>query len=343
MGAFDDDQDDAEDRFLPDVVVPNQVQQVVVRPLPGTQIDMIPAPYDPRGTGELTPAEEADLEVCEAGIQNLQNAFWIAGKSLATIKQAGLHRKKHLNFVAYAEDRWEISESQAHRLIDAWPLGDRISRLGLKPRESQVREIIPVAKDKGMETAVALYDAVADQYGKVTAKLLKDVVDALPEGPLKSQDAARFVSAVKIRQASQPQVQVITTVPSSPIGELGTTRTPAGRQPRATNGDGDPAATTAVGANADSGRKGRESGGDQNAGRESSAPGTDNTDAATPSVPGANPLQGILGALRNVEDELIEAQQRSQAYDPDENGALLAEIEGRAILIAQAAARMLNA
>ncbi|MFE0457751.1 hypothetical protein ACFW1A_00640 [Kitasatospora sp. NPDC058965] len=338
MGAFDDDQGDGNEPstgLLPDVVLPNQTaRQVVVKPLPGTAIDLIPAPYKPLGTGALSAKEEADLEACEAGIQNLQNAFWIAGKSLDTIKEAELHREKHSNFADYVQDRWDISESQAHRLVDAWRLGERIAKLGLKPRESQVREIVPVSKTKGMETAVALYDAASQEYGRVTAKILKDLVEALPDGPLPSPQVGKFVREVKTRQDVQPEVHVITArAADSPIGES------ASRATEPAPDTADASARTGGTATATQGqaRPVADATADSATGRGAYAPGRDAEGTASSVNTG---LVLILDLLKNAEGELVRIQPRLLEADPSETGGLLAEIEGRATLIAQAAQQL---
>ncbi|MEV4559068.1 hypothetical protein AB0K51_19050 [Kitasatospora sp. NPDC049285] len=339
MGLFDKQPDQETSRGLLDPVLPHQATagQVVVQPLPGTAIDQIPAPYKPLGTGELTPKEAADLEACEAGIQNLQNAFWIAGKSLDTIKEAELHREKHTSFAAYVVDRWDISESQAHRLVDAWRLGERIAKLGLKPRESQVREIVAVSKDKGMETAVALYDAAVETYGKVTAQILKDLVTALPEGPMPSPRVAQFVREEKTRQDSEPKIEVITTASpaSSPIGE---SQRPADDVGATTAGL--PEAEVASGGATGTGPSGH-------SGEVPTADGAASDrrfPAAEESAPADNSIEKTLGAVLNLlqaaETELVGVQEQDPVSRSDKANQLIAEIEGRASLIAQAAKQL---
>jgi hypothetical protein len=71
---------------------------VVVQPLPGATLASIPAPYLPHGTDELSDQERQDLEVCKAGVDNLHQACWIAGKALETMNTAELRREENPNF-----------------------------------------------------------------------------------------------------------------------------------------------------------------------------------------------------------------------------------------------------
>ncbi|MFE5549259.1 hypothetical protein ACFQ71_36350 [Streptomyces sp. NPDC056534] len=158
--------------------------QVVVKALPGTTLESIPAPYTVAGQGELSPDEEADFAACQAGVRNLHTAFWVAGKALETIKSGNLQRRVHTNFAQYVWEAFEISEPQMHRLMGEWRVGEALSQLGWKPRESQVRELTSIADEAGVQAAVAVYDTVARSTKRVTAQILKDVAAQLP--PLKS-------------------------------------------------------------------------------------------------------------------------------------------------------------
>ncbi|MFG2667616.1 hypothetical protein ACGFY6_25655 [Streptomyces sp. NPDC048387] len=168
--------------------------QVVVKPLPGTTLDTIPAPYAAAGQGALSPQEQADLEACKAGMNNLHNAFWIAGKSLETMKSGNLQRQEHPNFAEFVWENWEVSESQMHRLTEAWRIGESLAKLGYKPRESQVRELTSIAKESGDQKAVVVYDSVARNVKRVTAAVLAGVVQQLP--PLNTSSISEIMSMV---------------------------------------------------------------------------------------------------------------------------------------------------
>ncbi|MFE2716582.1 hypothetical protein ACFXKI_32645 [Streptomyces mirabilis] len=89
-----------------------QAASVVVKAPVGTTLDSIPNPRPPAGDGDLTPKEREALVACKAGMNNLQAAFWVAGKSLETMKTGNLHRNEGIpNFADYVMDTWEVSES----------------------------------------------------------------------------------------------------------------------------------------------------------------------------------------------------------------------------------------
>ncbi|MDX3763843.1 hypothetical protein [Streptomyces sp. AK02-04a] len=184
-GVFDEDLDDEvrPGKGLLGGGVPQVFQEatVVVRAPVGTTLDSIPAPRPPEGEGELTPQEKETLEACKAGMNNLHNAFWVAGKSLETMQTGNLHRDEGFaNFAEFVWITWEISESQVYRLIDEWWIGEALSQLGHRPRESQIRELTDIKNAAGGEAAVVVYDAVARSTRRVTAKLLGDVARRLP-------------------------------------------------------------------------------------------------------------------------------------------------------------------
>ncbi|MEU2454775.1 hypothetical protein ABZ605_32390 [Streptomyces sp. NPDC012765] len=200
--------------------------QVVVKPLPGTTLDSIPAPYAAAGQGELSPQEQADLEACKAGMNNLHNAFWIAGKSLETMKSGNLQRQEHPNFAEFVWENWEVSESQMHRLTEAWRIGEALAQLGYKPRESQVRELTGIAKESGDQKAVVVYDSVARNVKRVTAAVLAGVVEKLP--PLNTSSISEILDMVTAilttpEQRTSPEISSSAAAPQadpgSPVSE----------------------------------------------------------------------------------------------------------------------------
>lgn len=262
-GAFDDDPNDSSERpkGLLGGGLPAMLQDaaVVVKAPVGTTLESIPAPRPPAGEGELSPEEEQTLEACKAGVNNLHQAFWIAGKSLETMATGNLHRTSgHPNFTDFVAVNWDISESQTYRLMDEWRVGEALSQLGWNPRESQVRELVDIKSSAGDRAAVAVYDAVARAVAptgkRVTARLLGEVSRSLPPltpdaspaqisqmvrdllAPTPRPDAATNTAPVTETSVEQPDsassngsesaVPVITTVGSttdsdSPIGESG--------------------------------------------------------------------------------------------------------------------------
>ncbi|MCK9895214.1 hypothetical protein [Frankia sp. AgB32] len=142
----------------------------------------LPAPYEAIGDSpNLIDTERQDLALAEAAIDSLRVAFWAAGKALQLIRDARLYRGTHATFEEYLTDRWDMQTSQAYRLIQAWPLAERLSPMGDKLSERQVRELLPLATRHGQDAAVTVYQTVSEADGvRVTAAVLDDVVKVLP-------------------------------------------------------------------------------------------------------------------------------------------------------------------
>ncbi|MGK5548661.1 hypothetical protein ACSNOH_28595 [Streptomyces sp. URMC 127] len=195
---------------------------VVVQPLPGTTLASIPAPYQPRGEDELSDQERQDLEACKAGVDNLRNAFWVAGKSLETMSTANLHREENPNFAEWVWETWEISESQVYRLMDEWRVGEALANLGHKPLESHVREMTELRRQTNDKVAITVYDTIARCVPRVTGEVVKKVVGELGFLP-KDVDAAEVGRRVRgLLTAPQEQAKDTSKADAIPnISSLG--------------------------------------------------------------------------------------------------------------------------
>lgn len=204
---------------------------VVVQALPGTALSLIPAPYQPYGEDELSDQERQDLEACKAGVDNLRNAFWIAGKSFETMSTAKLHREENPNFAAWVWDQWEVSESQLYRLIDEWRVGEALANLGHKPLESHVRKLKELRSKTSDKVAITVYDTIARCVPRVTGDLVGKVVDklgALPQDA-KAADVSRrvrgFLEAPETETSDPSKTDDVPDISSltkdSPNGESG--------------------------------------------------------------------------------------------------------------------------
>ena len=195
---------------------------VVIKAPVGTTLESIPLPRPPAGDGELSADEEETFEACKAGVDNLHKAFWIAGKALETMKTGNLHRNSGVpNFADFIWINWEISESHSQRLMAEWRIGEALASLGWRPRESQVRELTPVAKSHGEDAAVAVYDTLARDGGRVTSSALKNVVRQLPAIPSDAAPADVVRAVRGILEASGPG-------PATASGSDSPTEVPAG-------------------------------------------------------------------------------------------------------------------
>jgi hypothetical protein len=174
---------------------------------PGISASAVPAPYVSAEHGQLSVSEQADLATCEAAIDNLRLAFTAAGKALQVIRDARLYRSTHDTFENYAEQRWDMSRAQAYRLIEAWPLGERLSPMGDKINERQVRELLPLADRHGQDAAATVYQAVAEADGvRVTAAVLRDVVGIIPADHFDPAEAVNQIRAYLAGEHSPPEL-----------------------------------------------------------------------------------------------------------------------------------------
>jgi hypothetical protein len=71
--------------------------------------------------------EREELANCEAAIDTLRTAFWVAGQALRTVRAAKLYRETHATLEEYVADRWDMSRAQAYRLMEAAPFAERLS------------------------------------------------------------------------------------------------------------------------------------------------------------------------------------------------------------------------
>ncbi|MFG2630780.1 hypothetical protein [Streptomyces sp. NPDC048473] len=206
-----------------------QDASVVIKAPVGTTLESIPLPRHPAGDGELSSDEEETFEACKAGVDNLHKAFWIAGKALETMKTGNLHRNSGVpNFADFIWINWEISESHSQRLMAEWRIGEALAGLGWRPRESQVRELTPVAKSHGEDAAVAVYDTLARDGGRVTSSALKDVVRQLPAIPSDAAPADVVRAVRGILEASVPATASGTdSLSEVPAGEAAAAVSPA--------------------------------------------------------------------------------------------------------------------
>ncbi|WP_098010511.1 hypothetical protein [Streptomyces sp. sk226] len=139
----------------------------------------VPAPYETNRHGALNDSERLDLETCEQAVAHLQRSIGVAGKALATIHAARLYRETHPTFDAYVSERWGMKRSHAYRMVEGWPVAAALSPIG-DTNEAQVRELVPVAKAHGLETATAVYAELKEHGGRITAARIRDAVQVLP-------------------------------------------------------------------------------------------------------------------------------------------------------------------
>ncbi|WP_214327909.1 hypothetical protein [Nonomuraea sediminis] len=160
----------------------------------------LPAPYEAADDGPLSDVEREHLAVCEAALENLRVAYWAAGKALQVVRDGRLYREDYATFDDYTEAGWEMGRRQADRLIEAWPLAEKLAMAGIKANESQVRELLPLAAEHGQDAALLVGQTVAESVAvlegtRMTAAMLKGAVGVIPPGPFDSEQAVEQIRA----------------------------------------------------------------------------------------------------------------------------------------------------
>jgi hypothetical protein len=89
----------------------------------------------------LTSEERDALAVCEAIIDDGLRTFIEVGTALATIRDRQLYRATHGTFANYAQQRYRLSRSHAHRMINAAAVVHVTDDI---ENEAQARELLPL-------------------------------------------------------------------------------------------------------------------------------------------------------------------------------------------------------
>ena len=139
---------------------------------------MNPIATIPIAPTELSTTERAELGRYEAVIKRGLETFVAVGNALLYIRRDRLYRGTHSTFEAYCEQRWQMTDNYANKLIGA---AEVVGNLGtivpvLPATESQAR---PLTKLDPEEQREVWQEVVATaQGGKVTAAHVQRVVDA---------------------------------------------------------------------------------------------------------------------------------------------------------------------
>jgi hypothetical protein len=152
----------------------------------------LPQPALPIATTPvLILAEEEMLAKCEAAVDSLALAFWLAGKALHVIRDGRLYRGTHGTFEEYTLDRWKMGKAQANKLIRTWRIAEAVfeksntlAPIGAKARkelnQAMAWELVPVAEKHGVAAAGQVFTTVVEVDGEPTAATIKRVVKVLP-------------------------------------------------------------------------------------------------------------------------------------------------------------------
>jgi hypothetical protein len=149
----------------------------------------------PNGHGNrLTAAERNRLEKYEATIQSHFESFRLAGEALQNIRDSRLYRETHATFEDYCREKWEMSKTQANRLIAAAKVVENISSVAPKEvtehlTESVIRALAtldPKDQKKAFKQAVKDAPASTGVTAKIVTKAAHEVAPARFKKPATS-------------------------------------------------------------------------------------------------------------------------------------------------------------
>jgi hypothetical protein len=123
------------------------------------------------GAAQLSSDETATLRTCERLIDDPSPA---RGAALRVIRDGRLYRSSHDTFEDYCRDRWQISKTEANRLIKAGEVFANLTPIGVTALpESHARELGHLSPDEQRAVYQVVKSTAPD--GKVTQAHLKTV------------------------------------------------------------------------------------------------------------------------------------------------------------------------
>lgn len=185
--------------------------------------------FDPEILSTLETTRLAALETTiDAGMQT----FVDVGSALLEIRDSRLYRQEFATFEDYCRERWGMSRSYAHRMIDAATVTENLLPIGNIPAtESQARPLTSLAPDQQREAWQRAIDTAPN--GKVTAAHVQSVVDEMRPAPAPVSDwvqapTVRYWTPEEDKPADEPKaygfdvpvfVPPVAPVPIKPVPE----------------------------------------------------------------------------------------------------------------------------
>jgi hypothetical protein len=179
----------------------------VAEPTGKTEAPAAPAAKKANGGNngnKLSAAERNKLSKYEETIQSHFESFRLAGEALLGIRDSRLYRETHPTFEDYCREKWEMSKTQANRLIAAAKVVENISTVA--PREvtehlteSVIRSLAtldPKEQKKAFKQAVKEAPATTG----ITAKLVSKAAHEVAPTKFKKPAPARRQSSDLIRR-----------------------------------------------------------------------------------------------------------------------------------------------
>ncbi|MFD9517935.1 hypothetical protein [Streptomyces sp. NPDC059979] len=182
------------------------------RPQPFTP-DLLPSTEAVDASGELSADELDELDRCERAFANADQAEWMRGMALHAVRERRLYRKGGRTWAEYCEEIG-LSESDANRMIQEYPLAREIAQIWVTPKmvpASHVRSLLALVPAFGLEGTAQGYVKLrvwAQENGqRVTAADLTAIVEqsalaaSASEGPL---PVAEFQARRRALEAGVP-------------------------------------------------------------------------------------------------------------------------------------------
>ena len=118
----------------------------------------------------------SELAECEAVIERGLQTFVDVGNALMRIRDGRLYGALYDTFEEYCRDRWDMSRSYAHRMIDAAVTTGNLLPIGNIPKsESVIRPITSLPPDMQQRIWQEVTEGVSN--GRVTAAIVQDAVN----------------------------------------------------------------------------------------------------------------------------------------------------------------------
>lgn len=139
---------------------------------------------------KLNAAERAKLDRYEAQLQHHFETFRTAGEALLGIRDARLYREHFATFEDYCRTKWDMSKTQANRLIAAAKVVENISSVAPEEAkhltESVIRSLAtlePKDQKKAFAKAVKAAPAATGVTAKVVAQAAREVAPSAFKKP----------------------------------------------------------------------------------------------------------------------------------------------------------------
>lgn len=154
---------------------------------------------------DLTVQEKTELAELETVIENGMKHFLVVGRALLRIRDSRLYRDTHRTFNDYCRDRWGMSRSYAHRMIEGAKTADNLLPIGNTPvNEAQARPLTRLEPEKQREVWQEAVETAPG--GKVTAEHVEDVVGRI-QG--RNANVRQIPEAMKIAMIAISQLERI--------------------------------------------------------------------------------------------------------------------------------------